>query len=123
MREPHAVFVSALDGQPSVPGEVVSGIQAKNKQLSNFRRNRPADLRKHRQGGFSIGDNYEHNCKLLRYDLTSSPAGEGRVLHKKGSNQDCRTDCRADWCGYKIANLLTIRLSISVNSFVRCDVG
>ena len=31
MREPHAVSASALDGYPSVPGEVVSGIQAKIK--------------------------------------------------------------------------------------------
>ena len=84
MREPHAVSASALDGiTPSTPGEVVSGIQAKIKQVSNFRRNRPAVLRKLRQGGFSIGDNYERDCKLFRYHIASSPIGKGGVLYKK----------------------------------------
>ena len=74
--------------------------------------------------------NYECKRKLLRCHTFASPVGGSRVLHRKGSNQDCRTDCKADRGRYKLANLLTIRLSITVNSFankrmvwLRCKTG
>ena len=61
--------------------------------------------------------NYECKCKLLRCHTFASPVGGSWALHRKGSSQDCRTDCKADRGWYKLANLLTIRLSITVNSF------
>ena len=71
---PGTVSVSALDGfLLSTPGEVVSGIQAKIKQLSNFRRNRPAVSQKALAGRFFIQEiimsviaNYCGTILLLR---------------------------------------------------------
>ena len=84
MREPHAVSVSALDDlRSSVPGEVVSGIQAtKSDQISEgtalpFCESRSAGRFLH------IGEHYECKCKLLRYHFATSPTGEGWILHKK----------------------------------------
>ena len=117
---PGTVSVSALDDLwLSVPGEVVSGIQANcNYQISEgtalpFCKSKSAGRFLH------TGDYYECKCKLLRYCSVAPATGEGRILHKKRSNQDCRTDCKADWCEYKIANFLTISLSISVNCFAK----
>ena len=85
MREPHAVSVSALDElRSSVPGEVVSGIQA-IKVIIKFQKEPPCRFAKaDQQGGFCIlGEHYECKCELLRYHSTASPIGEGWILHKK----------------------------------------
>ena len=83
MREPHAVFVSALDGQPSMPGEVVSGIQAA-KVIIKFQKEPPCRFAKAPAGRlFYIGECYERDCKLLRYCDSASENGRWRILHKK----------------------------------------
>ena len=81
---PGTVSVSALDDlRSSVPGEVVSGIQA-NIKLIKFQKEPPCRFAKASAGRFlHIGDYYECKCKLLRYRSAASPIGEGWILHKK----------------------------------------
>ena len=70
---PGTVSASALDDlRSSVPGEVVSGIQASN-LLIKFQKEPPCRLRKQRQGGFcileiimSVNANYCGTVLLLR---------------------------------------------------------
>lgn len=62
-----------------------------------------------------MGEENECKCELLQYHFITSATGEGRVLHTEGSGQSCHANCKADRCGYKLANFLTVSLSISVN--------
>ena len=67
-------------------------------------------------GRFShLGENNECKCVLLQCRLAASPAGASRVLHEEGSGKNINSDCQTDWRRYKLANFLTVSLSISVN--------
>lgn len=64
-----------------------------------------------------MGENNECKCVLLQCRLAASPAGASRVLHEEGSGKNINADCQTDWRRYKLANFLTVSLSITYMTF------
>lgn len=64
-----------------------------------------------------MGENNECKCVLLQCRLAASPAGASRVLHEEGSGKNINSDCQTDWRRYKLANFLTVSLSITYMTF------
>ena len=97
------VSVSALDGfLPSVPGEVVSGIQA-NKVIIKFQKEPPCRFAKaDQQGGFYIGELNEYEYRLLRCPEPAPAIGGGRCLHEYRSKTNSEESSQKPWRGCSI---------------------